>query len=98
LIKNKGGVDRWLETQDWRGQGGGVPGHKEQGTTEGARWYMMVLAQARNDKDTLQEGMFMLLESCGKKQGLCWLDGGANDGEGLRSQGDPRRDRSRVIS
>ena len=58
----------------------------------------MVLVQARNDKDTLQEGMFMLLESSGKKQGLCWMDGGANDGEGLGSQGDPRRGRGRVIS
>jgi len=28
-------VDRWLETQDWRGQGGGVLGHKEQGTCGG---------------------------------------------------------------
>ncbi len=59
----------------------------------------MVLAHARNDKDTLQEGMFMLLEISGKKQGLCWMDGGANDdGEGLGSQGDPRRGRSRVTS
>ncbi len=58
----------------------------------------MVLAQTRNDKDTLQEGMFMLMESCGKEQGLCWMDGGANDGEGLGSQGDPRRGRSSVMS
>ena len=57
----------------------------------------MVLAQTRNDKDTLQEGMSMLMESCGKEQGLCRMDVGANDGEGLGSQGDPRRDWGRVI-
>ncbi len=34
----------------------------------------MVLAQTRNDKDTLQEGMSMLMESCGKKQGLCRME------------------------
>ena len=33
--KEQGGVERWLETQDWRGQGGGVLGHKEQGTCGG---------------------------------------------------------------
>ncbi len=41
--------------------------------------------------------MSMLMESCGKEQGLCRMDVGANDGEGLGSQGDPRRDRGRVI-
>ncbi len=93
-------MDRWLETQDWGGQGGGILGHEEQPehAAEGAKWYMMVWAQARNDKDNLQEGMFMLLESSGKKQGLCWMDGGANHGKGLGSQGDPRRGRGRVIS
>lgn len=79
-----------------REEGSWVTKSKEH-AAEGARWYMMVLAQARNDKDTLQEGMFMLMESCGKEQGLCRMDVGANDGEGLGSQGDPRRDRGRVI-